>query len=52
MTNRPQLIMQGCLRRVAPGPAPKKHLTMSAVGLGSASTPGSYPKEHRIGNNT
>ena len=24
MTNRPQLITQGCLRRVAPGPAPKK----------------------------
>ena len=34
MTNRPQLIMQGCLRRVAPGPAPKKTFDNVCVWLG------------------
>ena len=34
MTNRPQLITQGCLRRVAPGPAPKKTFDHGCVWLG------------------
>ena len=34
MTNRPQLITQGCLRRVAPGPAPKKTFDNVCVWLG------------------